>query len=211
MKSHPVLGSYLRLFHAFPTTQSFDVYLDEKKYAKDLLYEDFTVYKALTPGEHQLTICTHRTLDPVYERSVWISEHRIYTLVLAYLPDGSKMQGYLLNDPPKPIPEEHLLIRTANFSQHTSPITLHLEDIKPIFKKIPLRQTSPYLSFIPATAPIELADVTSQESLLTLPEHTFKITRYYTLYLIGGIENYPLKLIQTIDGNSFLHFEENKN
>lgn len=209
MKSHPVIGSYLRLFHAIPTPESFDIYLDEKKYAKDLLYEDFTVYTPLTPGEHHLTVCAYHSTEALYERSLWISEHKIYTLVLAYLPDTPKIQGYLLIDPPKPIPEEHLLIRTANFSQHTAPMTLHLVDTKPIFKKIPLRQTSPYLGFLPTQAPIELADIDSQEILITKPSSNFKITRYYTLYLIGGTEDYPLKWVQTIDGNSFLYFSEN--
>ena len=209
MKSHEITGSYLRLFHALPTAESFDIYLDEKKYAKDLLYEDFTVYKPLEPGEHHLTLCTYQSTEPLYERSLWISEHKIYTLVLTYTPNTVTIQGYLLNEPPKAIPEDLFLMRSANFSQQSCPMGLHLIDTKPIFKKVPLRQATSYLGFVPTTASLELIDTSNQDILLTSPPTCFKIARYYTLYVVGGTENYPLKCIRTIDGNSFLHFQTN--
>lgn len=201
------LYSYLRLLHALPTSLSLDVYLDGKKYTKDLLYEDFTLYKPLAPGTHQLTLCAHKSLDALYEREVWIGEHKIYTLVLAYEPSQAEIQSYLLTEPPKAIPEEHLLIRTGNFSQELVPISLHLVDIKPVFKKVPVRQTSSYLAFLPATASIELQEIESQKTLLKATPCTFKMMRYYSLYIIGGTKDYPLKWIRTLDGNSFLHFE----
>ncbi|MBP3889155.1 MAG: DUF4397 domain-containing protein [Cellulosilyticum sp.] len=206
MKTPTPNTSYLRLFHALPTAESFDIYLDEVRYCKDFLYEDFTPYKPLSAGEHLLTLTAHQSTEPLYSRTFWISEQKIYTLVLSYLPNTSDYQGYLINDPPKTIPEEHLLIRVANFSQHLAPLCMHLVDIKPIFKKIPLRQTSGYLSFLPTTADIELLEVDGQNVLLTKPSNLFKITRYYTLYIVGGTEDHPLKCIQTIDGNSFIHF-----
>ena len=204
MKSSSTPCSYLRLFHALPTAESFDVYLDEERYTKDLLYEDFTPYKPLAPGEHQITLTAYHTTEPLYTRTIWLSENRIYTLILSYMPDSTNLQGYLINDPPKAIPEEHLLIRVANFSQYTAPLTMHLVDTKPIFKKVPLRQTSSYLGFVPTTAAIEVLDIESQKCLISKPTNIFKISRYYSLYIIGGTENYPLKWVQTIDGNSFI-------
>lgn len=200
-------NSYIRLFHALPTADSFDCYLDEKKIVKDLLFEDFTDYKSILPGEHHLTLCAYQSTEPLYERNLWISEHKIYTLVLTYVPSTTTFQGYLLNEPHKNIPEDHFLMRCANFSQQICPMGLHLPEIKPVFKKVPLRQTTPYLGFTPTTAPIELIDTSTQDLLLTSLPYEFKISRYYTLYMIGGTEDYPLKCIRTIDGNSFLHFE----
>lgn len=201
--------SYLRFFNALPTADNFDLYLDDHKCTKDWLYEDFTPYKPLTPGEHQLTLMPYRSQEPLYTRSFWVSAQKVYTLVLTYLPQTTDIQGYLINDPPKKIPEEQLLIRVANFSQHTSPLTMHLVDTKPIFKKVPLRQAGSYLGFLPTTAAIELLEIENQTLLATTPSNTFKISRYYTLYIIGGTEDYPLKWVQTIDGNSFIHFDPN--
>ncbi|MBE6022759.1 MAG: DUF4397 domain-containing protein [Cellulosilyticum sp.] len=206
MKSNPPDCSYFRLFHALPTAESFDLYLDDMLYTKDFLYEDFTLYKPISLGEHTLKVCPHKESEPIYERTFWISEKKIYTLVLTYTPNTTNIQGYLLNEPPKAIPEEHLLIRVGNFSQCITPLTLHLVETKPLFKKVPLRQTSSYLSFLPTTAAIELLEIENGHLLTTTSNNTFKISRYYTLYVIGGIENYPLKWVQTIDGNSFIHF-----
>ena len=208
MKSHRPTGSYLRMFQALPTSESFDFYLDEMKYAKDILYQDFTPYKPLEPGEHLFKVCAHQSTEPLYERSLWMGDGKIYTLVLAHPPNTSTMQGYLINEPPKAIPEEHFLMRVANFSTQTTPMCLHLVETKPIFKKVPLRQCGSYLGFVPTTAAIELLDVSSQDLLLEIPPLIFKPYRYYTLYLVGGTEHNPLKCIRTIDGNSFLAFED---
>ena len=207
MKKTDSSASYLRLFNALPTPESFDVYLDEQHYTKDFLYEDFTPYKSLLPGEHQLTLTAYGSTESLYTRTFWISERKIYTLVISYITVSTQLQAYLINDPPKAIPEEHFLMRTANFSHHTSPLSLHLVDTKPIFKKVPLRQTTSYLSFLPTTVDIELLEIEGQNVLVTKPTNTFKITRYYTLYIIGGTEDYPLKWVQTIDGNSYLSFD----
>lgn len=205
-KNSPPAEAYLRCFHALPNSQSVDVYLDKKRWIKDFLYEDFSDYMPLTSGNHHIAFCPHGMIEPFYERDFWIARHKIYTLILSYLPGSETPQGYLINEPPKAIPEEHLLLRVANFSQLMEPSQLELMETKPFFKKVPLRQCSHYLAFSPLTACIQWFSPNAQAPLLTSPPLTFKVTRYYTLYLIGALPDYPLKCIQTIDGNAFLHF-----
>lgn len=200
-------GSYLRFFDAIPSPKSFDLYIDEQKVAKDVLYEDFTPYIQLEAGDHQLKICAYKGEETLYERNFWVSDTKIYTLVLSYIPNTDNLHAYLINEPPKRIPDDRFLMRVANFSNHFSAMTNQVIDTKPIFKKIPLRQVGPYLSFEPQTAGMELVDIDNQEVLMTALPMCFKIYRYYTLYLIGGTEKYPLKWVRTIDGNSFLEWK----
>ena len=198
--------SFLRIFHATPSSISLDIYLDEQLYTKDLLYEDFTVYKPLISGEHVISLCLHKETEPILTRSLWISPEKIYTLVITYAPHSETLQSYLLNDPLKKIPEDQLLLRIGNFSQIDAPLKFHLVDTKPIFKKIPSHQCTPYLSFNPATYTAELVHAESQEVLLSKTDCVLKISRCYTLYIIGGTEKFPTQAVLTINGNSFLHF-----
>ena len=198
--------AYLRCFHALPIAESLDVYIDHQRWAKDFLYEDFSEYLPLACGNPHIPLSYHGIDEPFYERDFWISKHKIYTLILAPLPGSETPQGYLVNEPPKAIPEEHFLLRVANFSQFLEPSSLQLIEIKPYFKKVPLRQCGHYLAFQVATACVEWFSSNPLEPLLTSLPLSFKVTRYYTLYLIGGVPHYPLKCIQTIDGNAFLHF-----
>lgn len=206
-KSHTQPESYLRFFHAFAQPISLDVYLDDLLLGKDYLYEDFSPFFPISIGEHHIRFCDHATEEVFYERNLWISKHKIYTLVLSLALSEDLPQGYLLNEPHKAIPEEHFLLRTANFSQVVLPSTLYFPDIKPLYKKVPLRQSSSYLAFLPLTSSMDWILTSTQEVLLSSPPMTFKPTRYYTLYLVGGTDAYPLKCIQTIDGNAFLHFD----
>ena len=200
--------SFLRVLHAIPTSNSFDLYLDEELYAKDLLYEDFTIYKPLTKGEHVISICLHKDTEPLLTRTLWISPEKVYTLVVTYAPHSETLQCYLMNDPHKKIPEEHFLLRVGNFSQNLMPLQLRLVDTTPLFKKITSHQLSSYLSFSPATYTAELIDLDSKKTILTKANCTLKLSRYYTLYIIGGTKPFPTKLLLTIDGNSFLHFDQ---
>lgn len=202
----PPAEAYLRCFHALPIAQSLDVYIDGQKWEKDFLYEDFSEYLPLTCGNHHIALCYHKMSEPFYKRDFWIGKHKVYTLIFAPLPGSEMPQGYLINEPPKAIPEEHFLLRVANFSQFSESSSLRLIETKPYFKKVPLRQCSHYLAFQPATTCIEWFSPNLQDPLLTSSPLIFKVTRYYTLYLVGGAPNYPLKCIQTIDGNAFLHF-----
>lgn len=200
--------SFLRVFHAIPSSISLDLYLDDQLYTKDLLYEDFTVYKPVALGEHLLSICPHKETEPLLTRNLWMSPEKIYTLVITYTPHSESLQIYLMNDPVKKMPEDHFLLRIGNFSQIMQPLKLHLVDTKPFFKKVLCHQLSPYLSFIPNIYTAELMDPEEKNVLASRADCHLKVSRYYTLYSIGGTEKFPTKLLLTIDGNSFLSFED---
>lgn len=199
---------YLRILHAIPQVDSYDCYLNDKLYAKDLLFEDFTPYKPISAGEHQIALCKHKSTESLLTHSLWISPGKIYTLLLTYQPAKESIEYYLLNDPPRKMLEDHLLLRVAPFCQIDSPFEIHLADTKPIFKKLKLCQPSPYLAFTASTYTLELFDINTQKVLLNRENCLLKTYRYYTLYLLGGTKAFPLRFVLTIDGNSFLSFPD---
>lgn len=209
MKHLPAVPyGYLRVIHAIPCPHSYDCYLDEKIYAKDLLFEDYTTYLPIPSGEHQLTLCKHKETENLLTHSFWISPSKIYTLLLTIEPYTDQIGYYLLNDPVKKIPEDQLLLRFSPFAELDFPFELHLDDIKPIFKKLKLGKPSPYLAFSPGTYNLQLHNTDTQEIVLLKEKCLLKPSRRYTLYLLGGTKSFPLRLSLTIDGSSFLSFPE---
>lgn len=199
---------YLRILLALPQMISYDCYLDDVLYAKDLLFEDFTIYKPIAAGEHMLSLCYHKETTELLNQSFRIAPGRIYTLIIAYEPYSETPQYYLLNDPPKKIPEACLLLRVAPFCQLEAPFYVQLIDTNPVFKKLKLGQPSPYLAFPPASYTLELIHLETQKVLLKKENCQIKPTRYYTLYLLGGTKDFPLRFVLTIDGNSFISFPQ---
>lgn len=197
---------YLRILHALPQVNSYDCYLDEKLYAKDLLFEDFTIYKPLPAGEHHLTLCKHKQTEDLITHPFWIAPNKIYTLLFTFEPYTQSIQYYLLNDPLKKIPADHLLCRVASFCQLQVPLELRVVDTHPLFKKLKNSQPSPYLSFMPASYTLELINTDTKKVVLKKENYLFKATRYYTLYLLGGTKGFPTRFVRSIDGNSFLSF-----
>ena len=196
---------YLRFFHALPSSLSLDCYIDEKRIAKDLLYEDFTKYKLFTNQEHQITLCRHKETEPLLTQTLHLSSERVYTLVV-YGANEECLKLVLLNEPNKPIPSEHLLARCINLSCIEEPLKLCFQDTRPEFKKLTPGHYTSYLAFPPDTYHLNLLECVEKTPLFVEENRLFKLSRYYALYIVGGIENYPLKVITSIEGNSLYQF-----
>lgn len=226
--SMPEAYGYLRFFHGLCLPASYDLYLDEKCLIKDFLFKDFTHYSPLPAGEHTLMLCSHHDKEPLFTQNLIIREQRIYTLVLygqpnlqladekathtqvsppketSAPPTTIRYSAHLLVEPPKPIPEEHFLLRVANFISPLPDIHLELVDTRPVFKKLPFLTTSAYLAFLPRTYTLQLHALLEDKILCEKAEVTLKWGRYYTLYLVGTLAQPACCL--TIDGNAFLSF-----
>lgn len=199
--------AFLRCFHALPSPVSLDVYLDDVLYIKDFLYEDFSHYKPLAKGEHQISITLHEQTNILCTRSIWISNEKIYTLIIS---TDFKTLGpglYLINDAQRPIPNEHCLLRLGTFCNLLHLVNIQFSEQTLAFRKISPHQSSHYLSFTPGTYDITALTHEKNDTVCELKNSSFKISRIYTLYLLGNAsDNYPLHFLLSIDGSSFLSF-----
>lgn len=206
-KKNSPTEAFLRTFHALPTPKSFDIYLDDILYIKDMLYQDFSQYKPLSKGEHHIVITLTGESDVIAMRSIWISSQKIYTLIIA--PDlKSDIPGlYLINDVQRSIPENHCLIRVGAFCEKSELIHIHYTNHPLSFQKISPHQISHYLAFEPGDYTITAEDLEQKEILCELKACKFKTQRIYTHYCLGkGTKEYPFQLLHSIDGSSFLTF-----
>lgn len=207
-KKKETFEAFLRCFHTLPSPISLDIYLDDVLYIKDFLYEDFSPYQPITKGEHQISITLHGQTDILCTRSIWMSHEKIYTLIIA---TDFKTLGtglYLINDTKRPIPNEHCLLRLGAFCDLLDLVTVEFVDQTLAFRKIAPHQISHYLSFMPDTYHTTASAHEKNEKICELKNISLKISRIYTLYLLGnGSKNYPLHFLLSIDGSSFISFK----
>lgn len=207
-KKKEICDAFLRCFHALPSPISLDIYLDDALYIKDFLYEDFSDYKPLSKGEHQLSVTLHGQTDILCTRSIWMSHEKIYTLIISTDFKTSVPGLYLINDTQRPIPEEHCLLRFGTFCDLLDLVTIEFIDQTSSFRKISPHQISHYLSFVSGLYHIISLTHDKKDKICESKNTTLKSGRIYTLYLLGnGSKDYPLHFLLSIDGSSFLSFK----
>lgn len=207
-KKKETFEAFLRCFHALPSPISLDIYLDDLLYIKDFLYEDFSDYKPLTKGEHQISVTVHGQTDILCTRSIWMSHEKIYTLIITTDFKTLESSLYLINDTQRPIPEGHCLLRLGTFCDLLDLVTIEFIDQTSGFRKISPHQTSHYLSFMPDTYHITALTHDKNDKICESKNTVLKYARIYTLYLLGnGAKDYPLHFLLSIDGSSFLSFK----
>lgn len=205
LKKENTSAPYLRLFNCLPNSTIIDFYIDDVLWDQDIWYKDFTYYKSISSGSHQVTITPHNQTEVLCTRSIWISHSKIYTLIISLDLKLNCPALYLLNDYVRPIPDAHCLIRFGHFSASLPPTDVYLSEEQLLFKKIPYHEMTTYLALTPGSYHLDLKDHETNETLYTLPELHLKVSRFYSLYLIGNHDKtYPTITTLSIDGNSFL-------
>ena len=198
--------AFLRLLHALPDPQSFDFYLDDVCIQKDVLYEDFTQYTLFNYGKHIASLHPHKSDECFCKRELWLSAGKIYTLVLAFYKEQPTF--FLMTDTLRPLTDACFL-RLGHFSPIYPILQLPLNEETPLFKHINALEMTGYISLVPETYHFCLIEPDSQKCLFAYPHFLFKRQRFYSFYIVGGIsKKYPLKMLLSIDGNSFLTFPE---
>ncbi|WP_069997501.1 DUF4397 domain-containing protein [Cellulosilyticum sp. I15G10I2] len=206
LKKENIPLSYMRFFHALPIKYSIDIYIDTKLAFRDVLYEDFTDYIALYPGEHTITI--KQTKNPITVFSmVWhVPNQKIYTGIIApKTKDGMGIEIYKIEDITRPIPSNNFLVRIGHFSMPTPTIDIFLSDNTATFKKVSCNELTNYTPSKPGIHTLEIKESTTGKSLLSVPSIRLKTTRFYSIYVIGNnSKEFPLTITIPLDGNSYL-------
>jgi len=206
LKRNPLTKSYVRFLHAIPIKYSMDIYIDGKLIFCDVLYEDFTDYISLLPGEH--TIHMTRTKNPIiiYSLALDILDQKIVTGVIApKTKDGIGIDIYKMEDVLRPIPSNNFLIRFGHFSMNIGVVDVFLSDDNATFKRVSCSEMTNYTPSKPGLYSLQVNDSITGKLLITAPNMRLKTTRFYSIYTIGnGSKEFPLIVIISLDGNSYL-------
>lgn len=209
-KKNKANESYLRLFHIACFTPSIDIYIDGKKYYKDVLYEDFTKYMLFSQGEHTIAITLHEDLTPIYERTIFLSPYKIYTLIFLTNPKhNDKIELYLIEDVQRSIPSHHCMCRIGHFNYTTPLLDFRFTDSskKDIYKKASCYEITPYFPLPVNTYTLNTSINLTQKNFLSLKNLELKLDRFYTIFIIGNEKKEtPPQILLSIDGNSYLRF-----
>lgn len=209
----PSTKAVLRFFHCFPVLDALDLYIDQKKYCKNVLYEDFTTYKVIAPGEKHIRIMPFEESEPIGEKILTLESSHIYTIIIApRTKEATAPTIYLLEDSLRPIKEQSFLIRFGQFARYLDGVEFSLKVPKSPHihaKKVSCYELGYYIPLPPNEYTLSLKDLQTQKELLTLHKLPLKLRRYYTIYLIGlGTKAFPTKAILSVDGNAYITFKE---
>lgn len=198
--------AYVRLVHS--ATKSFDVdlYVNDKLMVPDLRYREFTDYIKLPPGTYNLKAYPKNTKTPLLlDSTVQIDPKTVTTL--AIYSQIRKLFLYPVKESSLSMPTKgKAKVKIANLIENIPPVDIYLSDGKLLYKNVAFKDLTNYIE-LPAntyTINIKLAD--SDISILYVPNIFLNTDNYYTLYLIGLINDYhdPQMLIP-LDGITYLN------
>ncbi len=206
LKKDMIPQSYVRFFHALPIKYSIDIYIDSKLIFRDILYEDFTDYITLFPGEHTISITKAKNSIIIYSTLWYIPNQKIYTGIIApKTKDITGIEIYKIEDIQRPIPSNNVLLRFGHFCMGTPPLDIFLSENSPAFKRVSCNEITNYMPVNPGIYNLEIKESKSDNSIVTLPNIRLKPSRFHSIYAIGnGLKEFPLTLAIPIDGNSYL-------
>ena len=198
--------SYLRFFHALPVKFNIDIFVDQKLVFRDIMYEDFTDYIKITPGEHTIHITQTKSPMTIYSLVWRIPAEKIYTALIApQTKDSIGIEIYKIEDIQRVIPSNHFLIRSGHFSMNRPSIDTSLSENAPVFKRVGSSEVTNYISLEPNLYNLQVSDSQTGKLLIKLPRIRLKTSRCYSIYMIGnGTKEFPLTAALSLDGNSYL-------
>lgn len=200
--------SYLRLFHCLPVSSPIDLYIDNKLQKANLIYEDFTDYNLIMPGEHTLHITLYKQQEILTKKTLFILPSKIYTVVLVpETKQGTGLALYVIEDVIRTIPSNHFLIRFGHFNHALSLLDITLTHETSTFKKVSCYEMTNYQAINPSSYTLQIKDSSTQKVLLTAPKLLLKPSRFYSIYILGNrSKEFPTQMVLSIDGNSYIRF-----
>ena len=198
--------AFMRFFHAFPSSDSFSLWLDEKPLATDLLYEDFTKYFSLSPGIHTLELRETTTQELLATKKLSLFNQKLYTLLLGAASWKLPVPVcYFLEDIRRPIPDGHLLLRLGHFAPTLHVIEVSLQEEKTLFHHVNYGELTSYTAFPPGEYTLSLRNALTHKVIFEKKHLKLKHYRSYSLYALGnGSPAYPHLTLLPLDGPSYL-------
>lgn len=200
------LYSYIRFFHAYPTTTAVDIYANGILVAKNVLYRSFTDYFKAFPGFYRIAIYptgTKRT--PIAITFISIIGYRIYTACIVTGNYGANIE--LINDSIRPLPKNKSFMRFAQLSGNApKEMDAYLDD-NLIIEGMEFRDVSRYLTTGIGKHNIKFRDYFSGTVLVEEPNVRTEGGEAYTAYVVGNVNDRTgLQIIVTLEGISYLNF-----
>lgn len=198
--------AYIRFAHVATKSNDVDLYINDKLVVPDLRYREFTDYIKLPVGTYNIKIYSRNTqTNLLIDSCISVKPNTITTCAIY----SQERVLFLLPIEEKPLSvptEKKSKIRIVNLIENISPIDLYLSDGTLLYKNISFKDISSYIELSANTYILDIKLAETDISILYVPNINLNKDSYYTLYLIGLINDYhdPQMLIP-LDGITYLN------
>ena len=200
------MSAYIRLVHIAARAPDLDFYIIDKLTIPSLVYREFTEYIKVPSGTYNIKIYRANNRDfPLANVDVFIAPRSV-TTIAAYR-QRSLLRLYPVDETPLISPTEgKAKIRIAQFIENIPPVDVLLSNGTVLYRNVNFKDITNYIE-LPIgryTMILKLAD--TDIDMLYVPNINLRSDKYYTLYLIGLVNNFPSpQMLIPLDGISYLN------
>lgn len=198
-------GAYVRIVHTATKAPDMDLYINDKLLVPDLRYREFTDYIKLPDGTYNIKVYSKNTKSkPLIDLDIHLKPHSIVTY--AIYSNTRLLSLYLVEEATLSSPTKRKAkIRISNLIENISPVDIYLSDGTLLYKNVSFKDTTKYIELPPNNYIVDIKLADSTISMLYIPNMNLNADNYYTLYLIGLINDYPEpQMLIPLDGITYL-------
>jgi len=205
--SNDNMSSYVRIVHIAAKAPDVDIYINDKPAISALKYREFTNYIKLPSGTYNIKVYpTTKTIAALKDVDIFIAPKSITTL--AAFTENSTLNIYPIDETPLLNPTSgKAKIRIAQFIENVPPVDVLLSNGTILYKNVSFKDVRNYIELLTGKYAFKLNLADTDITILYVPNINLKSDKYYTLYLIGLISDYPPpQMLIPLDGISYLKF-----
>ncbi len=201
------LYSYIRFFHAYPTSAPVDIYVNGRLIASNVLYRSFTDYYKAFPGYYRIAIYeTGTKTTPLAITFINLIGYRIYTAAIIGDNDTNGIAIELINDSIRPLPNNTAFLRFAQLSKNAPLLDAYLDNSL-IIEAIEYKEVSRYLATFVGSHNLKFREYIAGSVLVEEPNMILEGGKAYTAYVIGDMnDRVGLQILVVEEGISYLNF-----
>lgn len=186
----PTPNSYIRAFHASPSTPAVDVYANGNLIIKNLAYKQLSPYVPVIPGTYNIKIYPAGTAtNPVIDTTVNVPENTILNLAII-----GKLPNLSIFPIPEPIVAQDFgraCIRFIHLSPTAPKVDISLTDGTKVFNNVGFKDITDYACIPAGTYSFNVIPSGTTNTILTIPNIQLASNNYYTLYALGDVNGNP--------------------
>ncbi len=206
MNSEDNMSAYVRVAHIAARAPDIDIYVNDKLTIPDLEYRDFTTYIKLPSGTYNIKVYRANNTDfPLADVDIFIAPKSVTTIV-AYM-QRRMLSLYPVDETPlTSTTDVKAKIRIAQFIENIPPVDVVLSNGTVLYKNVNFKDIRNYIELPIGRYTMLLKLANTDIDMLYVPNINLKSDKYYTLYLIGLVTNFPTpQMLIPLDGISYLN------
>lgn len=200
------LFSYIRFFNASAGANNVDIYVNGRKVASNLHYQDFTEYMKVFPGYYRIAVFEAGTkTNPLTVTNINVAPNRIYTAAVIGLRNNISVE--LIADSRRVLGKESAYVRFVQLSPNAPRMDAYWDDSL-ILEDINYKEVSRYLAATPGEHNLKMREYISGNVILEDPSVVLEGGKAYTIYIVGDMytDRRGLQVVIPLEGTTYLQF-----